>query len=852
MRRFWRRRALMGRFLTWGLVVSLLLSLSACLPDDRGLTEAHIKYERQLMLDKHYISPVQAEWASVFLAPQLPPRSQAESEFQAAWFAGIEYMHNSMIEINQQGHLFYADLLNTADELISSHGELTEPVIQSIIDYTEVLLQSDISIRVIQSGQLQSGFEQAVMEYNLLLVSAKLASQSTQTVNDLFSWVLADDRNMSEEEYLEFEKQFSHVLSSQLPILKNSRRLIEMHARIQVADKVVGDLLEGAVLAKIDGLLEQTDIMFREKELDQETADGIELQLLELKNSLIRQPGGDVYQERAKGFLQLVNVALDIALAPVDYLSEVIKIVVEPVAEPVREEINLLSQTVDEHSGYRFSTASDLVEAQIRAFAETLGLSEEQAAAAVQAVALATLESGLSPAGLANTPQISSDLMAELDYLDREDERVPNILEANGFHLLAQLTGYIQTLADDSLSWLDSAMTEAVDFVSLPPAEETDHLEDDIVQLSALLFSEGRSESEIQYLADLLGVDLDAWEQEYHQTSLAWLQEIKSLADQFIEFIGPDTVQTMSGLNDLFMLPINLFDYPLNRFDATLAGISRYAQVQGNRMSLSMLESIHDLYLELGLREGVNLDGLNEELEQAISGYLDLESALNHAADLTDRQAQLTFTELLTQLTSGSNPQISQALIDRLQVLLDIYQAGEDTPESSISDNETSETTPESETSEVRDSEPLETTSETVSETADTSVRPTDDPADLWLGYWAGTMRIRQFDMPDQYSEDEQEAMLNADLPIDFTISMSDDMGYMITDMQGREHMLGIDHRQMTIIFTESTPDGSVVIYQVFVGDLSPDSDQISGNFTTGAEEVGDFYSGTWSVTRQQ
>ena len=158
--------------------------------------------------------------------------------------------------------------------------------------------------------------------------------------------------------------------------------------------------------------------------LDQQTADGINSHLQTLQKGLAFQPESEIYSAKAKGFVELLSVAEDMLFAPFDYLYEVTARVTEPVLTPVCDELQMLNEAIDRGTGYQVSALSDLMIFNVNAMAEYLGITEVQSAEALQAAVLAA--GSIGPA--ADTPQlqmISDSTLAELEYLDREDERIP-------------------------------------------------------------------------------------------------------------------------------------------------------------------------------------------------------------------------------------------------------------------------------------------------------------------------------------------------------------------------------------------------------------------------------------------
>lgn len=810
---------------------AVTMSVSSCQFLDR-LKPAQ-KHEALIMLPSNYIPPIQADWSSIFLAPQLPAKYISEKAFNEAWNQQLRYIRNKMADINEHGHYLYADLLKMIDPLIKTHKDTVSSLVTSIEEFTLILLQTDTLSKIVQSKQLTSSSEQAVMEYNWLLASAKLANQSTEIINVLLTWVLDNNNNLNENESLKFESDFVNILEIQRPLLKSSRDMVEAQTRLQLADFVIGSLLDGAILAQREAIQEHSDSLLSKGRLDGQTSEEIRQQLSYLQSSNSAENDSQSYITRAKGFAQLYAVYNEYEEAAFNFLfSPFVR-----VHTSVNEELRELCEAVDDGSGNRLSAAASFVRGEVINMSDALGLTEEQSTEALQAAVLAGSELSISENSFEQIQLISDATFAELEYLDREDENLTNALAAYGYQMLAELTGYIETSADNSLSWLTGTWDAVADMLVLPPEEETAHLQEEISQLSVLLFGEARSEPETQYLSDLLGIDFLNLEQELNRTGQAWLQELTALAEQFADFLGPEAVNTISSLNHLIDIPYDLFAYPLNRLSDAGTEMSRYSQVQGNRMTLSVLESIQSLYIALEIRDNVKLDGLTEELDQAINGYVDFGEVLNNAAQLIDEKLEQALLALLNQLDYLNNRRINQLLIERLQRLIELYGAAGDTP--------TANTTSEQEETAWPSGPPPSELSQ------DIATPPSDSQADVWEGRWAGSIRIHRLDMPENYSAEEIEALLKTEIAIEFTVMYtSGGHEINIANLQGNPPQLKIDHQQMIISFRESAPDGAS-IYQIMVGELSDDTTQIAGDFSVGIENIGDSYSGSWFVVRQ-
>ena len=248
-------------------------------------------------------------------------------------------------------------------------------------------------------------------------------------------------------------------------------------------------------------------------------------------------------------------------------------------------------------------------------------------------------------------------------------------LKPTAFKLLAQMAGYIQTLGNDGLDWLDGAIEATTDFLALPSEAEQAQTHEELLQINALLFEQKRTEPEMQYISDLLGIYYSDISQYLSNSAIPWLQELDNLGNQFAEFIGQGGVNVLVALDNLLMLPCDILEYPIGRLDTAITSISRYAQVLGDRMLLFTLESLRALYIDLGITEPekVNLDGLTEELEQNLNGYLDLQVITDEMAELTDEEIEQALADWLDTLEEEDNQQINQIMIERLLFLLEMF-----------------------------------------------------------------------------------------------------------------------------------------------------------------------------------
>ena len=246
MQRNFSIRSFSVRISSFLLAIVMILSLSSCQFSGKSADDA----DALLVLPEGYLSPIEAQWASVFLPQEMPDKTQTQAAFQSAWNNQINYLLDRMQAVNAQGHLFYAELLKTAEFLVGVSENAEDAARQVVADYTNALLQADVSASLVQSGKIKDKSEQAIMSYNWLLASANLAGQSTAATNDLISLVLDENNGLSQEDFTAFENGFVNVLAIHNSMLEASRQMVEAHAKLQIADQVLGNLLDGAVLAE--------------------------------------------------------------------------------------------------------------------------------------------------------------------------------------------------------------------------------------------------------------------------------------------------------------------------------------------------------------------------------------------------------------------------------------------------------------------------------------------------------------------------------------------------------------------------------------------------------------------------
>ncbi len=833
------------RLLSVVLTIILLFTSTACEQKQPDQTTAK---KISLELPLAYMSPVIASHATVLMPFVLPANGPSEAVFQKAWEAQTTYILDRARLVTEHGHAFHARLMKAIEGLISQSGQPASSITPILEAYNRALLQADTLAGLVQGKKIDTPSSQAILSYNWVLASANLMQQSNAAVSELIQTVptVISGPQGTSTDPAKLDPLLKELLDAHGDLLTSSRQMVTAHARLVISDQILGSLLDGAILAETESVIEETAQLASEKRIDPKTAEGVEEQLQSIIGGLTAKSSPASYTASAKGFIEIVAAATDSLFSPVDYLADLTGQALEPVLSPVRGAIDQLYEAADEASGERISALSDLVLSYADPLADYLGIPREQSIEILQSAALSASELGQM-----DGPQlqlISDAALAEFEYLDRADVQLQDFLEANGLQIVVEMIGYFQTLENDTYDWLDHAYDATAEFLSMPPDEAIEQTQADIDQLVALMFGEKPAQSDLDWLCSLLGVDPEALTEDVLSSRSEWMHTLESMADELADFLGEDTVDLLSALNDMLMVPVELAEYPFVRIGDAISWIGRYAVAQQDRMTLAMLESLQALYVQLGIMENpaFNLDDLTEEVSQSLDALFDQKDLIRNLETLTEDELEEALSDLLAEVTQGgTNPQVRDELIHQLEFLLGLLDSGTGTP------------TP---TGTATTTTPANATSVTVTPTTAPSptpvptvpAEPTPEPDDVWIGEWSGTMRITHIDQPDVYSPEEQEALLKTTFPIAFTVTRAAGGDYEITILnnQGGDVSASIDGRQITILFTNQLPDGSQTLYQNFEGTLAADNRTVQGEFTTSIESAGSFYSGTWTVTK--